>query len=96
MHKFMCTHTLPAGSMTLDQVCQVADATQHDPDVRGYRSFINLSEGKLCCILEAEDRDKICSWFEKMNIPYDSVVQVEFEGERGVIDDVRQPVMAGV
>lgn len=96
MRKFMCTHTLPGGTMTLDQVCQIADAAQQDPDVRGYRSFINLTEGKACCVLEAEDREKLSSWFQKMGLPYDSIVPVEFEGDRGAIDDVRQPAMAGV
>lgn len=95
MHKFMCTHTLPGGSMTFDQLYQVGEAAQHDPDVRGYRSFVNLTEGKICCVLEAEDRDKIASWFSKMNIPYDSIVQVEWEGERGVFEDAREPAMAG-
>jgi hypothetical protein len=81
--------------MTYDQLCQVADAAQHDFDVRGYRSFVNLTEGKICCVLEADDRDKIVSWFGKMNIPYDSITQVEWEGERGVFEDVREPAMAG-
>jgi hypothetical protein len=96
MHKFMCTHTLPAGSLTYDQLCQIADATQHDLDVRGYRSFVNLTDGKICCVLESEDRDKIVSWFKKMDIPYDDIFQVEWEGERGVFEDVREPAFAGV
>jgi hypothetical protein len=90
MRKFMCTHTLPAGAMTRDQVCQVAEAAQHDSAVRGYRSFINLSEGKICCVLEADDRQSITDWFQKMGLPYDAVVEVEFEGDRGVIHDIKE------
>jgi hypothetical protein len=97
MRKFLCTHTLPAGAFTLDQVCQISDEAQHDPNVRGYRSFLNLSEGKACCILEANSRDVLVTWFEKMGIPYDSIVPVELEGERGEIEDLRElPVTAGM
>ncbi len=89
MRKFLCTHTLPAGSITPEQACQIAEAAQHDPNVRGYRSFINLSEGKVVCVIEAHDREAVASWFHKMDIPYDTIVPVEFEGERGMIHDLR-------
>ncbi len=95
MHKFLCTHTLPAGAMTRDQLCQAAEAAQHEANVRGYRSFVNLTEGKACCILEANDRQSIVAWFQKMGLPYDSVVEVEYEGDRGAIQDLKEePVMA--
>lgn len=99
MEKFLCVHTFPAGAFTHEQVCQLADAAQHDPDVHGYRSFMNLSEGKLACVIEAHDREAIVSWFHKMDIPYDTIVPVEFEGERGMIQDLRHeavPVGASV
>ncbi len=97
MRKFMGTHTLPAGAMTRDQICEVAEAAQHDDTVRGYRSFINLSEGKACCVLEAEDRQAIAAWFEKMGLPYDAIVEVEYEGDRGEIHDLKEePAVAGV
>jgi len=96
MEKFLCLHTLPAGAMTAEQVCQLAEAAQHDESVHGYRSFINLTEGKACCILEAKDREAVAAWFEKMQVPYDYIVPVELEGERGVIQDLRpQLVEAG-
>ena len=95
MRKFFCAHTLPAGSMTYEQVCQIADASQHEQGVRGYRSFVNLSEGKALCVLEADDRDALVAWFEKMGLPYDSISLVELEGERGLIEDLRrEPAMA--
>jgi hypothetical protein len=96
MRKFLCTHTLPPGAMNYEQICQLGEAAQHDPHVRGYRSFVNASEGKACCILEANDREEIADWFQTMQVPFDSIVPVEFEGERGTIEDLRQqPVMAG-
>jgi hypothetical protein len=97
MHKFICTHTLPPGALTPEQICQVSEASQHELDVKGYRSFFNLTKGKVLCVLEAKDREAIVAWFKKMEIPYDSIDLVEFEGERGVIEDLTQlPALAGV
>lgn len=96
MQKYMCTHTLPRGGLTFEQACGFAEAAQHAPNVRGYRSFINLTEGKACCIVEAGDPQAIAAWFESMNLPYDSIVLVELEGDRGVMEDLRlQPATAG-
>ena len=61
MSKFMVTHTLPPGAFTREQVCGVADALQHDEHVKGYRSFMNLSEGKIMCVLEADDAETIAT-----------------------------------
>ena len=41
------------GGLTCDQVDQFAAAAQEDPQVRGYRSFMNLSKGKIICVMEA-------------------------------------------
>jgi hypothetical protein len=96
MHKFMCTHTVPGGQMTREQVCQLAEAAQQESSIRGYRSFINLTEGKACCILEADDRQSLTAWFHKVGLPFDSIVEVEYEGDRGQIQDVKEPATAGV
>ena len=88
MAKFMSTHTLPPGGMTRDQVCQFADAAQHDPLVKGYRSFVNLSAGRAFCVLEARDSQAVEAWFERMGMPHDGVVRVELEGDQGLIHEV--------
>ncbi len=96
MHKFMCFHTLPAGGFAFKDICGVADSLQHDPHVRGYRSFFNLTDGKGFCVLEAEDRETLANWFQENRIPYDEILPVELEGEYGTIQDLREePVMAG-
>ena len=65
--------------------------------MKGYRSFFNLTKGKIWCVLEAKDRDSIVAWFKKMEIPYDSIDLVEMEGERGTIEDLTQTLtLAGV
>ena len=97
MNKYFCSHTFPAGTLTQEQACQVSEASQHETDVRGYRSFLNLTEGKVWCVIEATDREAVVAWFKKMEIPYDSILPVELEGYRGTIEAVRpEPAMAGV
>jgi hypothetical protein len=88
MQKFMCTHSLQPQSLTFEQVQQVTQAAQHDPDVRGYRSFLNLTEGKIICVIEAPSKEKLGNWFKKMGLPYDSITAVEIEGDRGSVMDL--------
>jgi hypothetical protein len=83
MTKFLCTHTLPPHAVTPEQLRQIAQVAQSDPRVRGYRSFCNLSEGKIVCIMEAPDKAALAEWFQKMKMPFDAIVPVEFEGDRG-------------
>lgn len=85
MSKFMCTHTVPPGAFTADQLRQFGQAAQQDPNVKGYRSFANLAEGKVVCVMEAADKGAVAAWFDKMGMPYDGITEVELEGERGVI-----------
>ncbi len=87
MSKFMCTHTVPPGTLTREQLSQFSQAAQKDPVVRGYRSFANLSEGKAVCVLEAPSKEAVTTWFGKMRMPYDSVTLVELEGERGTMKE---------
>jgi len=85
MAKFMCTHTIPPGKFSADQLRQFAQAAQQDPAVKGYRSFVNLAEGKAICVMEAQSKETIAAWFNKMGMPFDTITKVELEGERGNI-----------
>ena len=85
MAKFMCTHTLPAGKFSADQLRQFAQAAQTDPAVKGYRSFANLAEGKAVCVMEAPSKDAVATWFKKMGMPFDTITKVELEGDRGSV-----------
>ena len=85
MAKFMCTHTIPPGKFSADQLRQFAQAAQQDPAVKGYRSFANLQEGKAVCIMEASGKDAVAAWFKKMGMPFDTITKVELEGDRGSI-----------
>jgi hypothetical protein len=88
MPKFMSSHTLAPGQFTRQQLNEFAQAAQEDPTVRGYRSFANLTEGKVVCILEAPNQQDIAAWFRKMALPYDSITQLELEGDGGTIEKV--------
>ncbi len=83
--KFMGVHSFPAGAFSRERLDQLAAAAQQDPAVKGYRSFVNLSEGKAVCIMEAANRKEVEDWFTRMGMPCDSLVPVELEGERGEI-----------
>ena len=85
MAKFMSTHTVPPGKFSVDQLRQFAQAAQEDPTVKGYRSFANLGEGKVICVMEASGSVEVEAWFKKMGMPFDSVTKVELEGDRGDI-----------
>ena len=85
MAKYLCTHTIPAGKFSADQLRQFSQAAQQDPTVKGYRSFANLTEGKAVCIMEAPGKEAIAAWFKKTGMPFDSITNVELEGDRGSI-----------
>jgi hypothetical protein len=86
MPKFMSSHTVPAGAITREQIDQIAQAAQNDPVVKPYRSFMNLAEGKMFCVMEAPDQQSLAAWFQKMQMPCDQIAPVELEGERGVVN----------
>ena len=85
MPKFMSGHTMPAGAMKREQVDQMAQAAQNDGTVKPYRSFLNLAEGKVFCVMEAPSKDALAAWFKKMNMPCDYITAVELEGECGAV-----------
>src|SRR5437870_4039428 len=55
MPRYMGFHTFPKNAFSHDQVCQLADAAQHDGTVKGYRSFVSPAEGRAVCIMDAEN-----------------------------------------
>jgi hypothetical protein len=87
MPKFMSSHTMPAGALKREQVKQLAQAAQSDATVRPYRSFLNLTDGKVFCIMEAPSREALATWFQKMKMPCDYITPVELEGERGLVKE---------
>jgi hypothetical protein len=87
MALFMSSHTLPPLAMKREQVTQLAEAAKNDPVIKPYRSFCNLSAGKIFCVMEAPDEKSLAAWYKKMNVPCDGISAVELEGERGVIKD---------
>jgi hypothetical protein len=87
MPKFMSSHTLPAGALKREQVDQMATAARSDPVVEPHRSFLNLAEGKVLCVMEAPDTEALAGWFSKMQMPSDYITLVELEGERGCVKE---------
>lgn len=87
MAKFMSSHQLPPDGFSRDQVCQLGNAATQAAGVKPYRSFLNLTEGKAFCVLEAETSDQVATWFKQVGMPFDAITPVELEGEAGTIRD---------
>jgi hypothetical protein len=73
--------------MKREQVNQLAEAAKSDPVIKPYRSFCNLTDGKIMCVMEAPNKQALADWFKKMNVPCDNITPVELEGERGTVKD---------
>ena len=71
----------------LDKLYQRVKKGKQDPVIKPYRSFCNLSEGKIVCVMEAPDKKTLAAWFEKMHVPCDGISPVELEGDRGTVGD---------
>lgn len=87
MPKFMSTHTLPPGAMQRAQLNQLAEAAKSDPVIKPYRSFRNLSAGKIVCVREAPDKPTLAAWLKTMQVPCDDIQAVELEGDRGNVGE---------
>jgi hypothetical protein len=87
MPKFMSSHSVPAGAMNREQVDQMAQAARDAKEVHPYRSFMNISEGKMFCVMDAPHKEALSAWFQKMNIPCDYITPLEFEGDRGNVNE---------
>lgn len=90
MPRYMGIHTLPTDAFSYEEVCRIADASQHDERVKGYRSFLSGSGGKAVCILDAPDKESVEAWFREMKLPTDAVCEVEIEGEGGTMKELRE------
>ena len=94
--RFLAIHSLEPG-LTRERAIEVHKSLQADPQVKGYRSFLNLTEGKGVCIFDAPDREHLVKWLESNQLPYDCIWAVELEGEHGeVIDIPTVPAGAGI
>ncbi len=80
--RFMIVHPLKPGT-TREDIEQMQRASQTDPQIKGYRSFLNLSEGKGFCVFDAPSQQRLVSWLEEHSLPYESITEVELEGEYG-------------
>ena len=87
MPKFLVYHTLPTG-LSLEQIQQVAQATQAHPEVKGCQSFLNLTQGKGVCTWEGPDSDAVAIRLRQLEIPFDDILELEVEGERAVMQKV--------
>jgi hypothetical protein len=77
----------PAGTFTGEQINQIAQAAQNDPTVQPYRSHVNLSQGKIVCVMQAPNERGLATWLQKMQMPCDSITPVELEADLGTVKE---------
>jgi len=85
MPKFMVIQTMSPAALTRERVWQFQEAIQDSSEVIGCQSFYSLAEGKAVSILEAQDQGALAEWFQRMEMPYQSITPVELEGYHGMV-----------
>lgn len=97
MNKYLVIHSVGKNQISRSQAEQFVEALQHEPNCRGLQSFMNLSEGKAVCIVEATDQKSLSNFYQKNKIPVDWIGPVELEAERGTVREARsQPIGASM
>jgi hypothetical protein len=76
-------HTVPPKGVTVEQVKQISQMSQSSKSAKGVRSFGSLAEGKIGCIFEAATKQDVVNFFASANMPADSIIQMDFEGDHG-------------
>lgn len=89
---FMSIHTLPPGAFTPERIEELARLGQSDPEVRGYRSFHSLAEGRIVWLLEAASKEAVEAWCKKVGLPLDGITALEMEGHVGHIRAARMGI----
>jgi len=87
--RFLVIHPLPPG-LTRSDIENLQKSSQADPEIRGYRSFLNLSESKGVCVFDAPSKTRLADWLTANNMPYDAITEVELEGYLG--EFIEKPV----
>src|SRR5262245_12969528 len=82
MPKFLSGHTMPAGARQREQLNQFARAARCDATVRPCRTFLDLSEGKVCFTMGTPRERGLSAWFHQMQMSCDHIMPVELKGER--------------
>ena len=83
--RFLVIHPLEAGT-TRERLTEFL--REIPPEIKEYRSFINLTEGKGVCLLDAPDREVLVKWLDERKLPYDAIWMVEAECKHGEFIDI--------
>jgi len=84
--RFGTVHTWPGlNRSTLEQLRR---ELRHHPDVRLIRLEASLSAGRLVCVVDAFEPERVPRWFHERGYPIDDVFPIDFEGDHGSIHQV--------
>jgi len=82
--RFLVEHPMEAGC-TRESVEEMRRNATVDPDIKWYRTFLNLGEGRGVCLFDAPDRDRLIKWLGDNDMRYDRLYPIELEYAGGEI-----------
>lgn len=85
--RFIVVHTL-GPKLSRDQAQAMQQQTRQDAQVKGYRSFVNLTLGRVFCIYDSPSQESLEDWLRRNSLPFDEIMHVEMEGEGAALTDV--------
>jgi hypothetical protein len=80
---------------TRDRVDEIRRNATVDPEIKWYRTFLNLTEGRGVCLFDAPDRDRLIKWLADNDMRYDRIYPVELESEHGEMIELPTAVVTG-
>ena len=86
--RFVCEHQVVPG-LDLERIKNLHRTKRQDIDV--LYSFASLEERCMYTVVQSHDRMHVESFFSDMRIPWDSIIEVEIQGEgREEVKDLRE------
>jgi hypothetical protein len=85
--RFVCEHQVVPG-LDIDRIKNMHKTKRQD--IKVLYSFSNLEERCMYTVLESHDRLHVEAFFSDMRIPWDSILEVDVQGEgREEVKDLR-------
>jgi hypothetical protein len=87
MPRFIAIHTVGPNVVTRQVVEESAAHAKRQREITSYRSFINMTEGRAACIIDAPGRAWLENYFNSIQLPFDSIFEVEIESLDGHVQE---------
>jgi len=92
---FLIEHPLPEG-LTREGFEELEKSIKVANDVILYRSFMNFSQCRGYCLMNAPSRQRLLAWLKENNLQADRIIEVEAELELNRWVELPHEIGAGV